>query len=483
MKPVFQCPLDRSKTERLFRFALIIANVFFMIALAVYAYRGFFSRYWADDYCFGSIFHQNGLFAGTGTFYREISNRFAAFFLVGLSELLGEVGIQLMPAIMIVLIILVYFKVFERIFDLLKFPQKWFVLLLLSQVLTFFMLYTAPSLFQSLFWRSGMVSYYAPIPFLGVALILIFNAVTRGLKWYAYLLLGMITFFSAGLSETYAALETGLFALAILATVIFVKKKAKKRLLLSAGVAILGSLSAMLVMVLAPGNAMRLATLEQATSIGQIITISLLSAAAFAYQSLRGFSIPTVLLFGLVAILGYHLTGHEKPQLEEKQWLQILLASILVGFLLLVCVAAPTAYGMLAYPEQRAWMLGRFVTTLSLILAGFSAGVLSHRFMDRIIDTCMMSIIILIIFSLYPLRAAWQEVQHIPEWQAIARDWDVRNTTIQASVDMGERELLVPAFDSIGTVAELKDDPSYWVNVCAAQYYEVDEIIAVEVIE
>lgn len=228
---------------------------------------------------------------------------------------------------------------------------------------------------------------------------------------------------------------------------------------------------------------MRLATLEQATSIGQIITISLRSAAAFAYQSLRGFSIPTVLLFGLVAILGYHLTGHEKLQLEEKQWLQILLASILVGFLLLVCVAAPTAYGMLAYPEQRAWMLGRFVTTLSLILAGFSAGVLSHRLMDRIIDTCMMSIIILIIFSLYPLRAAWQEVQHIPEWQAIASDWDGRNAAIQASAEMGERELLVPAFDSIGTVAELKDDPSYWVNVCAAQYYELDEIIAVEVIE
>jgi hypothetical protein len=40
----------------------------------------------------------------------------------------------------------------------------------------------------------------------------------------------------------------------------------------------------------------------------------------------------------------------------------------------------------------------------------------------------------------------------------------------------------VQAFDSIGSVAELSADPHYWVNVCAANYYGVEEIIALEVL-
>jgi hypothetical protein len=99
VKPRFQCPLDKRKTDRLFRLALILVNIVLLIALTTYAVRGFYSRYWADDYCFGTIFHQHGLWEGTGFFYRNTSNRFAAYFLVGLNELLGERAIRLSPCL------------------------------------------------------------------------------------------------------------------------------------------------------------------------------------------------------------------------------------------------------------------------------------------------------------------------------------------------------------------------------------------------
>ena len=482
MKPRFQCPLDTRKTERLFQLGLIFANLFFFIALAVYAWRGFSSRYWADDYCFGAIYRQQGLFAGTRYFYENTSNRFSAFFLVGLAESVGVAFMPFLPAVMIVLTVVVYVYVFDLAFRLIQFPQKRLSSLLLAQMLTFFMLFTAPNLFQSVFWRSGMVHYYAPLLFLGGVLILLQKGLLHGWKWGNLLLLFGVAFFSAGLSETYAALETGLWALLILVSLIFQRGQERKPLLLGAGIALLGSLSAMLIMVKAPGNSMRLETLQQAESLGQIVLLSVRYAAGFAYRTLRGFPLPTIVLLAITFIFGYHLTGHEKPALSDATWLKILLGSLLGGALLLVCVAAPTAYGMQAYPEERAWMLGRFVTTIALILVGFSAGVRSHRYMDRVVDTCLMSILILMLLSAYPLKAAWNEWQMIPQWQATARAWDERHADILEKVEAGETALIVPAFDSIGSVAELTADPYYWVNVCAANYYGIDEITAIEVL-
>ena len=273
-----------------------------------------------------------------------------------------------------------------------------------------------------------------------------------------------------------------MWALLILVSLIFQRGQERKPLLLGAGIALLGSLSTMLIMVKAPGNSMRLETLQQAESLGQIVLLSVLYAAGFAYRTLRGFPLPTIVLLAITFIFGYHLTGHDKPVLSDATWLKILLGSLLGGALLLVCVAAPTAYGMQAYPEERAWMLGRFVTTIALILVGFSAGVRSHRYMDRVVDTCLMSILILMLLSAYPLKAAWNEWQMIPQWQATARAWDERHADILEKVEAGETALIVPAFDSIGSVAELTADPDYWVNVCAANYYGIDEITAIEVL-
>jgi len=45
---------------------------------------------------------------------------------------------------------------------------------------------------------------------------------------------------------------------------------------------------------------------------------------------------------------------------------------------------------------------------------------------------------------------------------------------------MGQNSLLVSALDSFAEIAELRDDPGYWVNQCAAKYYQVDSISAVE---
>jgi hypothetical protein len=44
----------------------------------------------------------------------------------------------------------------------------------------------------------------------------------------------------------------------------------------------------------------------------------------------------------------------------------------------------------------------------------------------------------------------------------------------------GQTELTVVHFDSVYGILELKSDPGGWVTFCAAKYYGVKSIIAVE---
>jgi hypothetical protein len=43
-----------------------------------------------------------------------------------------------------------------------------------------------------------------------------------------------------------------------------------------------------------------------------------------------------------------------------------------------------------------------------------------------------------------------------------------------------KNNLSVPALFSFMKITELRDDASCWVNQCAARYYEVESILAVE---
>lgn len=78
----------------------------------------------------------------------------------------------------------------------------------------------------------------------------------------------------------------------------------------------------------------------------------------------------------------------------------------------------------------------------------------------------------------YPLRAFERVYAPIPTYQAWAAAWDERDASIRAAMAAGATDLSVVQLESIGDVIEYKGDPLHWVNVCAAQYYGLNSIVA-----
>jgi hypothetical protein len=479
-----KCPLDRKKTKRLFDIIVILGIIAFTVTLLIYIHKGFASRYWADDYCFSAFLKIKGFFGGLNEFYSTTSNRFGAYFLVAVSEVFGSTAIQFLPGFVIILLIVGCAWNYYSIFGLVKLTDSKLIALLFALISVFFLLLEAPNLFQSVYWRSGMVSYFAPL--------VLFAFITGCLLWLSedkkkvssiviiIAICSILAFIAAGTSETYAAFQTSFLVFFLLFWFVFKRKNKKyQQFYVLIGV-IITSFIAMLIMVAAPGNHLRMDLFHQAGDLGTIFQLSVTFAFDFISQSLRGLPIPIGVCFGIVFILAYHLSAYNNEKIMPGKTVLWLIIIPLIAFILIIAICAPTVYGMLTYPEERVLMIARFVMVIAGVFWAGAAGIGSHIFMDRIVDTCLVSIVILGLFWVYPIR------ESIRVWNSLSTDlnraviWDRRQDLIFNAKIQGQLSITIPAMNSIEGVSELSFDPQFWVNQCAAQYYGLNSIIAIE---
>src|SRR5512132_4418584 len=92
-------PINRSMQETSKRVVTILGLILFLSGLGLFAYLGFYNRYWADDWCYNADLKQLG-FWGTIKGYTYIttyaSNRYSLTLFSGLFYALGLLGVQIM---------------------------------------------------------------------------------------------------------------------------------------------------------------------------------------------------------------------------------------------------------------------------------------------------------------------------------------------------------------------------------------------------
>ena len=481
--PLFTCPLERKKTENLFKMMILLGIIAFSVALSCYALTGFYSRYWADDYCFSALIKENGFWGGLHEHYTTWSNRYAAYLLVAISELFGSSAIQFLPAIAITALVLGIAWNIRLLLNILAIPSSRWIPVLLGGMLVFFILYTAPNLFQSLFWRAGMVSYFAPLIFWALinALILIqVSTLNKPQKNFHLLTLLTIVLilFSMGTSETFAAMLTGYIAIVGLG--LCLKFKTVKSIPGFYFILLVSLLLGWVIIYLAPGNQVRMGYLAPAGDILSLVRISLMNALFFISQTFQAMPMPLLILCSITSTIFYHISAGLGIQHTCKENLSFFLVTALVVLALSICLCAPTAYSMQSYPEARALILGRTVLLIALTCLSAYLGILSHVVVDKIVNTCLVSILVLGLFWTYPLRDAVRSWQNLAEPQARAAEWDARNEQIQKSVKDGVTTIELTPLNSVYGIYELTSDPMFWVNQCAARYYGAYLIRAVD---
>jgi hypothetical protein len=468
-----------------FRLALSIGILSALTALALYAYLGIFSRYESDDYCLSAFFLQSDFTGAMIRRYFVSSSRYTNILFIGLADrLFGWYNVAVLPALMLGLFALGLYLLLKEIAEAVRFGWSRWTVLFLALLILYFSITQAPDLYETLYWRAGMTSHFAPLvfmPFWGAFLIrLIQRAREHSPSPGTFALCFLIPFVIGGLSEPPTALMITILILAVAALWWWGDAHDRRPVLMLLLWSLAGAVTALLVMGLAPANSLRMQT--PPPGLLELLSRVVYYPAYFITDTFRSLPVPTLFSVAVPAVFFYvkYMYTLDRFSEERRRYMGILLLAILVlAYLLIAASFAPSAYGQ-SYPAPRARFIGRVLMTAALMTEGALLGLLAANAGGRSQPSVLrrLAVLAFILLALYPLRTAWRISSEIPAYQQRAAAWDLRDAEIRALKAQGAQDLVVRFLPEV-EIQDLGDRTGYRLNRCAAALYGVNTIVAV----
>src|SRR5574338_583201 len=154
-----------------FRYTIGICVLALLLVAGAYAYLGTFSRYGGDDYCEAARIYvaSSPIAAVFQRYFAEdwprATMRYSNLLFVGFSESLGIYKMQITMASMVVLWFAGCVWLAHEIRKLVKADWSFWLDLFFGLTFGFFSLKQAPNLYESVYWRSAMMTHFAPLVF------------------------------------------------------------------------------------------------------------------------------------------------------------------------------------------------------------------------------------------------------------------------------------------------------------------------------
>lgn len=508
------CAADPSLLRTRFERMLIVAGcVALAVPLAAHAYAGTGSRYVGDDYCAGYIFQDEGLLGGQRWFYMNWGAVPGVLALMALTESGGSRLTPWLPAMVLVAWVAAVTWAVEWLTEALgdrwTFPRA----LLLAELVVFATMQETPNVIQSAYLRVPMFEYTGPLVIFSAYLGFLARASARRVRTPVSLAVSAaITFVAGCFGPIYVAMQTTALVLASAVNAVANSGEVRARLqrLLSAGIA--GSLAALAVVALAPGNFIRQQSFPIPPTPAVILKWSLLSAVFMflrpALPLLRGiihaivprlWGAEPVWLAKALAMTGSPLTillllavpaclaliNRSQPGTQALRRARlVLLAAPVAAFVLVVSAMTPAAYGTSAPPPPRALSNPQFAMTCLIVCWGYAfavwwryrSGEREPRWRTKVVAVAAFGL--LVGTAAASTHATWSRAVEMRGWAA---QWDSVDHQLRAAREAGAREAVVPAIGDVGGVGSIAVDPGDWVNACAARYYGLERITGVAV--
>lgn len=481
----------RESLRKLIRIVWGIAAAGLVAALCAYARLGSYMRFIGDDYCYGMVLNQRGFWQAQWYSYiiptPYTGDRFSLTFFSDVFHTLGPGFYGWLAGLSLIVWLAGLMTLAWQASSMLKTSINPLVWLTGTAGFAFLILYQAPDLAESFYWRSGMLPYFMPLvgdTWLAAWLLRLIRRTHIGRS--ELLGVGVLAFVNAGFSETAVALQAGGLGLGLMFT-LFVSRKSSR---LQIGwkpvlAALLGTGVGMAVMLISPSNAARMDTLPESLGFAASVGYSLKYATDFIYETLKGLPVPTLVGLAFSIALGFELVSDSQkfPKISLRDWAIWTVLILAAGYALVVCSMAPSVFIQTWYPEPRALIVARFALELTL----FGLGMLSGGFL-RGISTSMKGLpaarfataFLVVSCAVYVLRGAVPILADLTDFQQYAAQWDQRDAQIRQNRDDGIRDVEVKHLPHLLLqIGDISEDAGHWYNNCAAGYYGINSIRSV----
>jgi hypothetical protein len=472
--------------------ALMVAG--FLLYLLSLAYLGKFSRFMADDFCTTTVVLKEGLLTGIADWYFHWTGRYTFNTLISLVGLAGVQIIPWMPFLILVLWFIALTWMLYQLLTVLRADAPLRAACVFAGPILYAAISGTSSITQSLFWAGGMLLYTSPLVWLtfyiGYVIFLLRRFGDKPLPLTAFILTALGMFVVGGLSEIYAVLQIAVLGLLMLLIRYLTPRSINRRATLLLLIGLAFACLASVILMIAPGNALRQPSFGQPLPFPQnILQIFLMSArmiaTAIAVHS------PVELLVSLFISLIYTawFCRFNLPYRLTPNRVRLLLATstgVSVG-LIILCIAPPV-YLYPEAPPDRMHIIPQYILVWTAVFWGALIGLRiqqqrAHIPLSRSARAVSLFAITALL-GLGPVSATMQSVSLIPTFSTYAKGWDQRDQEIRRLAASGVRDIVVNSLEAdISGMAGLDviaPQPATWMNTCVASYYDVDTIVARE---
>lgn len=451
------------------------------IVIGLHIYIGSFNRMLGDDYCSMYIGERLGLLRSIWYWYRSWHGGFSASAVDWLLSVFGPGAFPFHT-----FVFLASWVLFAALAA--RMALRWagyisphpVAALLLAFLLVFSTLSLSPDIIESLFWWGGVRGYMSPLVLFTLYLAVYFYlqmSSGRRVPLVIQLLLSFgLAILIGGFSETFTPVFVVFLAAMTAVRGFCARLDRKDHSFLFWGVGFVGSLLALLAMLLAPGNAVRQAYFPVPPSILTILRVAFTSFLAFLQHI---FTSPSQLTALLGSTLGAFWLGtsikRDAHLVSPPAWWGF--AILAAGFILAFGCFPPPVYGTSEPPPERTLVAPSFFLMQGLLVAGFVFGArVAHQ--GKREKVLLSALLVLtygwLLFSAYGTSQKLYAMRE--EHIEFAQRWDQVDARIRAAKRAGQSEILIPSLKNWADAEFPTDNPRYWPNICYSKFYDINVV-------
>jgi hypothetical protein len=462
------------------KFVLVVGLILALAGVGLFAYLGYFNRDWADDWCYNADFKNLGFFETLGGYAHDVTytpSRYSVTIFAGVLYVFGKLGLQLMTPLTIIFWVAGLAWLFYNVANMTGYPlSKWLVILAAS-VIVYFSIYLSPHIYQSLYWRTGILTYVTPLVFMPWIFVFIIEGGKR--EKPSQLLNGLIfllALLGGGFSEAGCTVLVSTLGLYVLVAGIAYRQKQAWALktFVPALVALVGALVAMALLVFAPTTQVRRERYGEPAGLVELIVLLYQFTYAFFVMSIKD---PQNILIIMMSIFSGFLYFPSNLKMEKPVKGLLLAGLIGVASIFLVAASlAPSAYIEKGLPADRTMVIPRFIAVFAFVVPGWITGLAFREiFTAKWLE--VIALVLLLGAYAFPVYSLSVTAKKISVYAGRAGEWDAREHDILTAIASGEERVDVFGIDGlpVGGIRDFdpKEKNGFWITKCAMNYYDI----------